>query len=57
MSDYWKLDIKDYTINELDDMFNLTAPYTLEHIINADNDLTEKINIEQINISMLFSKN
>jgi len=46
MSDYWKLDIKDYTINELDDMFNLTAPYTLEHIVNADNDLTEKINTD-----------
>jgi len=43
MSDYWKLDIKDYTVSELDDMFNLNAPYTLEHIINADNDLTEKI--------------
>ena len=43
MSDYWKLNIKDYTISELDDMFNLTAPYTLEHIVNADNDLTEKI--------------
>ena len=46
MSDYWKLDIKDYTINELDDMFNLTTPYTLEHIVNADNDLTEKIKID-----------
>ena len=43
MSDYWKLDIKDYTIAELDDMFNLTAPYTLAHIVNADNDLTERI--------------
>jgi len=46
MSDYWKLNIKDYTISELDDMFNLTAPYTLEHIVNADNDLTEKINTD-----------
>jgi len=46
MSDYCKLNIKDYTISELDDMFNLTAPYTLEHIVNADNDLTEKINTD-----------
>ena len=43
MSDYWKLDIKDYTVSELDDLFNLTSPYTLEHIVNADNDLAEKI--------------
>ena len=24
MSDYWKLEIKDYTVPELEDMFNLS---------------------------------
>jgi len=46
MSDYWKLDIDDYTTTELDNLFNLKSPYTLEHIVNADNDLTEKINVD-----------
>uniref|UniRef100_A0A6C0C6V5 Uncharacterized protein n=1 Tax=viral metagenome TaxID=1070528 RepID=A0A6C0C6V5_9ZZZZ len=46
MSDYWKLDIDDYTTNELNNLFNLKSPYTLEHIVNADNDLTEKITVD-----------
>jgi len=46
MSDYWKLNIKDYTISELNDIFNIKEPYTLEHIVNADNDLVEKINTD-----------
>ena len=43
MSDYWKLEIKDYTIPELEDMFNLTSPYTLENIVNSDMALVQKI--------------
>ncbi len=43
MSDYWKLEIKDYTTPELEDMFNLTPPYTLENIVNSDMELVQKI--------------
>ena len=47
MSDYWKLNIKDYTISELNNLFNLETPYTLEDIINADNDISEKIRVDE----------
>ena len=43
MSDYWKLEIKDYTVPELEDMFNLIPPYTLENIVNSDMELVQKI--------------
>ena len=43
MSDYWKLEINDYTVPELEDMFNLIPPYTLENIVNSDMELVEKI--------------
>ena len=43
MSDYWKLNIKDYTLHEIYDLFGLKEPHTLEEIINADLSLTERI--------------
>jgi len=46
MSDYWKLEINDYTIPELEDMFNLTTPYTLENIVNSDMALVQKISTD-----------
>jgi hypothetical protein len=46
MSDYWKLDIKDYTQGELQSMFGLKDPHTLEDIVNADLTLTERINTD-----------
>ena len=56
MSDYWKLDIDDYTTNELNNLFNLKSPYTLEHIVNADNDLTEKITVDGITFASGLEK-
>jgi len=43
MSDYWKLQIQDYTDHELHDMFDLKDPYTLEDIVNADLVLNNRI--------------
>jgi len=43
MSDYWKLKINDYTLNELQNLFGLKDPHTLEDVINADLNLTERI--------------
>ena len=46
MSDYWKLNIKDYTLHEIAHLFGLKDPYTLEDIINADLTLTDRINTD-----------
>ena len=46
MSDYWKLDISEYTLTELKDLFGLKDPHTLEDIVNADNTLNERINMD-----------
>jgi len=44
MSDYWKLNIQDYTLHELQNLFGLKDPHTLEDIVNSDLKLTERIN-------------
>jgi len=46
MSDYWKLKIQDYTLHELQNLFGLKDPHTLEDIVNADLNLTERINTD-----------
>ena len=43
MSDYWKLKTQDYTLHELQNLFGLKDPHTLEDIINVDLQLTERI--------------
>lgn len=43
MSELWKLNITDYSLTELKQLFNLKDPYTMEDIINADNILHQKI--------------
>ena len=43
MSELWKLNINDYSLIELKQLFNLQDPYTMEDIINADNNLHQKI--------------
>ena len=43
MSDYWKLKIKDYTLFELQNLFSLKDPYTMEDVINSDLKLTNRI--------------
>ena len=47
MSDYWKLKIQDYTLHEIQNLFGLKDPHTLEDIVNADLKLTERINTDQ----------
>ena len=47
MSDYWKLDINEYTLTELKDLFGLKEPHTLEDIVNADNTLNERIKMDK----------
>ena len=39
----FNLQIKDYNINELKDLLNLVDPYSLEDIINNENELREKL--------------
>ena len=46
MSDYWKLDIKDYTLVELKNLFGLQEPHNLEDIITAHGKLTDRINTD-----------
>ncbi len=46
MSDYWKLKIQDYTLHEIQNLFGLKDPHTLEDIVNADLKLTERINTD-----------
>jgi len=46
MSDYWKLKIQDYTLHEIYNLFGLKEPHTLEDIVNADLNLTERINTD-----------
>ena len=46
MSDYWKLKIQDYTLHEIQNLFGLKDPHTLEDIVNADLNLTERINTD-----------
>ena len=43
MSDYWKLNIKDYTLHEIHNLFGLKEPHTTKDIVDADLDLTERI--------------
>lgn len=43
MSDYWKLKIEDYTLSEIQDLFGLKNPHTLEDVINYDLTLTNRI--------------
>ena len=43
MSDYWKLNIKDYTLHEIHNLFGLKEPHTTKDIIDTDLDLTERI--------------
>jgi len=43
MSDYWKLNIKDYTLHEIYNLFGLKEPHTTKDIVDADLDLTERI--------------
>ena len=47
MSDYWKLKIQDYTLHEIQNLFGLKDPHTLEDIVNADLKLTERINTDR----------
>jgi len=46
MSDYWKLKIQDYTLHEIQNLFGLKDPHTLEDIVNTDLKLTERINTD-----------
>ena len=39
----FNLSIQDYNINELKDLLNLVDPYTLEDIVNNENELREKL--------------
>ena len=39
----FNLSIQDYNINELKDLLNLVDPYTLEDIVNHENELREKL--------------
>ena len=39
----FNLHTKDYNINELKDLLNLVDPYTLEDIVNNENELREKL--------------
>ena len=43
MSGYWKLNIKDYTLHEIHNLFGLKEPHTTKDIIDTDLDLTERI--------------
>ena len=43
MANTFNLSIKDYNINELKELLNLVEPYTLEDIVNQENDLREKL--------------
>lgn len=43
MSDFFKLDIKSYNENELEDLLNLKQPYTLESIIENHSFLENKL--------------
>jgi hypothetical protein len=46
MSEYWKLTVSDYNLNEIQNLFGLKDPHTLEEIINSDIILTERIKID-----------
>ena len=35
MSDYWKLDISVYTLDDLQEIFSLQDPYTMEEITES----------------------
>lgn len=43
----FNLSINDYNINELKDLLNLVDPYTLEDIVNNENQLREKLLMDQ----------
>jgi len=44
MSDYWKLNIEDYSLGELKQLFELKEPHTMEDIINSDEKFKQQIN-------------
>jgi hypothetical protein len=46
MGDLWNLDIDDYNLNELQILFKLKEPFTLEDIINADMKFREHIQVD-----------
>ena len=46
MSEYWKLNINDYTLTELEDLFELKNPHTLEDIVSMDANLNDRINYD-----------
>tara|TARA_B110000037_G_scaffold215731_1_gene273591 strand:- start:2891 stop:4150 length:1260 start_codon:yes stop_codon:yes gene_type:complete len=43
MGDLWNLNIDDYDLNELQNLFKLKDPFTLEDVINADTKFREHI--------------
>ena len=43
MSYTFNLNIQDYTLIELKDLLNIVEPYTLEDIVNNENELREKL--------------
>jgi len=43
MSSYWKLKIDDYSLDELEQLFELKMPYTLESIVNNDEKFKKQI--------------
>jgi len=43
MSDYWKLNINDYSLGELKQLFELKEPHTLEDVINSDEKFKKQI--------------
>ena len=46
MGDLWNLDIHDYNLNDLQILFKLEEPFTLEDIINADMKFREDIQVD-----------
>ena len=47
MSHTFNLNIQDYSVEELKDLLNIKEPYTLEDIVNNENELREKLVVDQ----------
>ena len=46
MSDYWKLDISVYTLDDLQEIFSLQDPYTMEEITESYKTIQENLELD-----------
>lgn len=46
MSDYWKLDISVYTLDDLQEIFSLQDPYTMEEITESYKTIQKNLELD-----------